>query len=235
MTTHSASARPYSVFFEVPQFYSGLFALKDSETFVDKGTTPGQLDAYTANDSRIKAILACLSASMFLWMFPMAVGTVEVLVAAASRDFTRLAWAVGLIAAWVITVIVSKKYIARRQKFYDETTALLAQHIAPAPRDERRDDLRRIQKALSALQDEHGAAYDDRAREAVVAVLDQNRHRPNEKHLIIAESTAVDPDSVAIRTQALEAKATWVGDVARAEHLVLVLETAAGQKDLATV
>jgi hypothetical protein len=80
------------------------------------------------------------------------------------------------------------------------------------------------------LQGEHGDVFDDRAREAAVAVLDQNLHRPNEKHLIIADSAADDADSVAIRSRTLEAKSKWTRDVANAEHLILVLEDAAAQK-----
>jgi hypothetical protein len=230
MTTSSAPARPYSVFVEVPQFYSGLFALKDSETYIDKGLKPGQLDAFSAGDSRIKTILACLNTSMFLWMFPLAYGAISTLSAAVSRDFSRLAWTLGLMAVWIITVVVSSKYISRRQKSYYETTALLAEHLVPAPCDDRRDDLYRIQRALRTLQDKHGADFDDQAREAVAAVLDQNRHRPNEKHLIIADSAAEDSDSVAIRTRTLAAKAAWTGDVAKAEHFVLALEDAAAGK-----
>jgi hypothetical protein len=235
MTTSNAPARLYSVFVDVPQFYNGLFALKDSETYVDKAVEPGQLDAYTANDSRIKTILACLSASMFLWIFPMAFGVISVLSAVMSREFTRMAWVLGLIAAWVITVVVSQRFITRRQKSYDETTFLLAERLVPAPRDDRERDLHRIQQALTALQAGHGSAYDNQAREAVAALLDQNLHRPNEKHLIIADSTADDADSVAIRTRALAAKAAWSGDVAKAEHLVLALEDAAAGKVPAAV
>jgi uncharacterized membrane protein (DUF485 family) len=230
MTTSSAPARPYSVFVDVPQFYTGLFALKDSKTYVDRGVKPGQLDAFTANENRIKTILACVTSTMFLWMFPMAFGMISVLSAVMSRDFTRLAWVAGLILAWVITVVVSNRYISRRQKSFDETSALLAQHLVPAPRDGRSADLGRIQRALNTLQGEHGDVFDDRAREAAVAVLDQNLHRPNEKHLIIADSAADDADSVAIRSRTLEAKSKWTRDVANAEHLILVLEDAAAQK-----
>jgi uncharacterized membrane protein (DUF485 family) len=235
MTTSSASARPYSVFVEVPRFYDGLFAMKDSETYVDRDVKPGQLDAFSAHDSRFKTILACVSASMFLWMFPIMYGMISVLSAAMSHDLPQLAWVLGLILAWVITVVVSKKYINRRQKSYDETTDALAGHLVPAPRDNRRADLWRIQDALATLQNEHGAEYDAQARDAVAAVLDQDAHRPNEKHLIIADSAAVDSDSVAIRTRTLAAKALWSGDVAKAEHFVLALEDAAAGKIPATV
>jgi uncharacterized membrane protein (DUF485 family) len=235
MTTSSASARPYSVFVGVPQFYTGFFALKDDKTYIDKGAAPGLLDAYSAGNNRFKTILACLSISMFFWAFPTAAGAISLLSALVKRDYVQLAWVVGLILAWVATVIVSSRYVTRRQKHYDATTALLAEHLVPAPRDDRRDDLYRIQKALNTLQAEHGPDYDDQAREAVAAVLEQNRHRPNEKHLLIADSAAEDPDSVTIRTRTLADKAAWTGDVAKAEHLVLVLEDAAAGKVPAAV
>ncbi|MBG0738938.1 hypothetical protein IV500_05810 [Paeniglutamicibacter antarcticus] len=235
MTISSAIARPYSVFVEVPQFHGGLFALQDSETYIDRDVTPGQLDAFSTNDNRIKTILACLATSIFLGLFPMAFGMISVLDALVEHNLIQLSWVLGLILAWVLTIVVSHKYISRRQKSYDETTAALAQRLVPVPRDDRRGDLRRIQTALTTIQSGHGTAYDDRAREAVAAVLDQNLHRPHKKHLIIADSAARDSDSVAIRTRALAAKASWSGDVAKAEHLVLELEDAAAGKAPAKV
>ena len=234
MTISSGAARPYSVFIEVPRFYNGLFAFKGSETFVDKGANPSQLDGYSANESRIKTILACLADSMFLWIFPAAFAMISVISSVMSYDLARLAWELGLLAAWIITVIVAHRYINRQQKSYDETTKRLAGDLAPVPKGRERD-LHRIQNALQTLQQDHGPAYDEQAQEAVSAVLVQDRHRPCEKHLIIADSTAVDPDSVAIRARALASKAAWGADVARAEHLILVLEATAEQKVPATV
>lgn len=230
MTTSSASARPYSVFVDVPVIYSGLVTFKDEATFVDTALAPGQIDSYELLGSRAKIIAACILTSMLAWLFPTMFFLIETMRSLMHRDYVWLAWEAGIVAAVVVAIIVASRYIGRESKAVDAAIADMKGRIADVPKGDRREDLIRIQKALDVLQSEHGTAYDDRAREAVNAVLDQHRHQPDEKHLIIAESTADDADSVAIRARALAAKAAWGQDVARAEHLVLELEDAAAGK-----
>lgn len=231
MTTQCASARPYSVFFDLPTFFRGLVTIKDSATFINKGLEPGQIDSYKLDGNRGKTIAACILTSMLVWAFLAIFALAEFLDSLMLRDYVKLAWVGGGVLAALIAITVSSRFITRRKKAFDAAIADMDGKIAPVPKGGgRRRDLWRIQEALDSLQPEHGTAYDDRAREAVAAVLNQNRHRPDEKHLIIADSTADDSDSVAIRARALAAKAAWGHDVAKAEHLILALEDAAGSK-----
>jgi hypothetical protein len=230
MTTSSASARPYSVFVQVPRFYGGLITFKDEDSFVDRGLEPGQIDLYEDGGSRAKTVAACILNSLLYWALPAFIVLGYLMSGLVKHDVAQIIWSTGAGVAGICAYIASDWYINKRQKSFDETSALLAQHLVPAPRDGRSADLGRIQRALNTLQGEHGDVFDDRAREAAVAVLDQNLHRPNEKHLIIADSAADDADSVAIRSRTLEAKSKWTRDVANAEHLILVLEDAAAQK-----
>lgn len=227
--------RPYSVFVDVPGIFSGLIAVKTRTRFVDRALAPGQIQSYGLFESRVKTAAACFFASSIIWVLPIALLAIEGVTALARRDYSDLAWVLGIFLAWAAVAISSSRYLSRETKTAEAAVVNMKGLIAPVPEDGTEQDLARIQTALNVLQPEHGTAFDDRARAAVAAVLDQNLHRPNEKHLIIAESTAVDADSTSIRKRTLEAKALWSRDVARAEHLVLELEDAAAGSVPATV
>ncbi len=227
MTTDSAPARPYSVFIHVPVIFSGLLTIGVEETFVDRALKPGQVDSYGLFRGRIKTIAACFFDSKLIWMFPAFLAVVETLKVLSHHSDAGLPWTAGIILGLAVAFIVSDRFVRRQKEAVDAAIADMEGLIASIPKDDRKRDLLRIQQALNVLQREHGTAFDGRAREAVAAVLDQNLRRPSDKHLIIADSTAVDADSASIRVRTLEEKAAWSRDVAWAEHLVLDLEDAA--------
>lgn len=230
MTTKSASVCPYSVFVDVPQRCFGLISIKDDNQFVNRSVPANQFDAYNDGESRIKSSLASIFTSMLAWVIPFTVTLVFTLDAIAERNITRFIWVLAVDAGLILATVVSSRYLRRRQKHYDRITEGLDGQIVTTPCDHHAHDLHRIQAALDKLQAAHGTAYDEQAREAVAAVLDQNVHQPSQKHLLISESKAEDSSSKAIRIRTFEAKNQWSQDVAKAEHLVLGLEEAAGKK-----
>lgn len=230
MTTQSTPVHLYGVFVRVPRFFTGVVTFKDTETFIDKTLKPGQVDSYGLDERGPTSVAVCVFGSPFFWIFPLAFFTTFLLESLAKRDFVMLAWVVGSALVTAIACFASSRHIRRRQMAFGAAIKDCGDRIAPVPSDNRLVDLRRIERALVTLQQKHGSMYDDRAREAVAAVLEQDNHRPDEKHLIIARSTASDADSEAIRERTLEKESAWGRDVARAEHLILSLEEAVGDK-----
>jgi hypothetical protein len=230
MTTESTVLTPYRVFVHVPAFVTGLLFDGGTRPYVNVALGPEQLEASEFRGDRVKLLLSHAFTSILVWFLVLFIGAVVFLPAIATQDQTGtiagVAWAVfwlsGGISGWV--------YIDSRAKatarLVDELTAQGL--LFPLPGDSRDYDLLRISKALMRLHGSHGSAYDARAREAVAAVIHQDRHRPEEKQLSIARSNASDAVSAAIRQRALEAEAAWGRDVANAEQLILELEEAAG-------
>lgn len=230
MTTKSASVRPYSVFFNVPHILKSVFNFKIDRQYVNRSAPTEQLEAYKDGESRLKEVPAYILTSAPAWVFPIMATVIYAMDAIAERDSGRFIWVLAVDAVLILATVVSSRYLSRRQKHYDRITEGLGGQIVAAPCDHHAHDLHRIQAALDKLQAAHGTAYDEQAREAVAAVLDQNVHQPSKKHLLIADSKAEDSSSKAIRIRTFEAKSQWSQDVAKAEHLVLGLEEAAGEK-----
>lgn len=230
MTTQSTAAQRYRVFVEVPHYFTYLFSGRGNVTFVNKGLRPGQLEGYNMYGSKAAFVLAAVFSSTLTWLFSATFIAAALVPAIANGDAVGIA--VGGTAA--VLLVTFGTWATMRM---DRLGAVAANAIvelkeqdvlASVPENERFEDLRRISRAIQYLQREHGSNYDDQAREAVIAVLDQNRSQPDEKHLTIARSDASDATSAAIRKRALEAEAAWGRDVATAEKLILELEEAAG-------
>lgn len=233
MTTDSAAVRPYSVFVRVPD--AGFDNNVRMYTHVDRGLSPSELDSVSSSSDIKKLALASLAVTPL---------TPIVVVALAAWGFTQWGMdsaAVG--AAWwtatfaVISTIVwawfSKKSIMSR---VGRLTEELLEEGRLADPHERRSDLRRIQAALTVLQASSGTDFDGLAREAVIAVLDQELKAPSQKTLAIAESKANDPHSTAIRARVLAQKSQRDADAAKAESLIFDLESfAAAKKNQAPV
>lgn len=228
MTTQIPASAPYRVFVELPHYAFGLISGRDPKAYVATGLRPGQLDSYDLYGSTAKFIVASALSSV-LGMFFVMFGALG-LIAPIRPGADALPILVGIGTLWLGATVWAFQYMwrcgNRTEAAIDELKKAGA--IAAVPEDDRFEDLRRISRAIQNLQGEHGSSYDEQARKAVVAVIEQNRHQPNEKHLAIARSTASDPLSVEIRTRAMEAETAWGRDVSTAEKLILALEETAG-------
>lgn len=227
MTTDSATARPYSVFVRVPD--AGFDNNVRMYTHVDRGLSPSENDSVSSSSDIKKLALASLSDTLL---------TPVVVVALAAWGFTQWGmdsaaggaawWAVTLaVVAAILWAWVTKKSIMRR---VGRLTEELIEAGRLANPHARRSDLRRIDAALKVLQASSGTEFDDLARQAVIAVLDQDLRAPSQKTVAIAESKAVDPDSTVIRARVLAQKAQHNADIAKAESLVFDLEQFAEKK-----
>lgn len=227
MTKDSASARPYRVFVRVIDArFEGNLRL---QTHVDRGLSPAEIDSLGSPADLKKLALTSLTGTPV---------TPIVLVALAAWGLTELmqgsaasgvAWAaVNVAVAAVLAVSYwTRKTITRRM---DRLTESLIEAGRLANPHARRSDLRRIQAALTVLQTSSGTAFDVLARNAVIAVLEQDLNSPSVKTVAIAESKASDPDSTAIRARVLAQKAQRDADVAKAESLIFELEQFAAEK-----
>lgn len=218
----------------MPYYAFGFISGRDSHSYVATGLQSGQLDAYDLYGSKLKFILASALSSALTIFFAM-FGLLGCLSAIRS-DPAALPILWGSSALWLGGTVWAVRYL---RGFSDRTKAAIAElkqrdAIASVPEDERFGDLRRISRAIRYLQAEHGSSYDDQARKAVVAIIEQNRHQPDEKHVAIAHSDALDEQSKTIRIRAMEAMKEWRRDVANAEQLILGLEEAAGIRAAAT-
>lgn len=227
MTTDSAAVRPYSVFVRVPD--AGFDNSVRIYTHVDRGLTPSELDSVSSpSDIRKLELTSLLDTSL----------TPVVVIALAAWGFTQWGMdsAAGATAWWVVTVAVVAAIVwayctkGRIMHRVGRLTGELIEAGRLANPHARRSDLRRIEAALTVLQASSGTAYDDLARQAVIAVLDQDLRAPTAKTVAIAESKAVDPASVVIRARVLAQKAQHNADIAKAESLVFDLEQYAAQK-----
>lgn len=233
MTTDNAAVRPYSVFVRVPDAsFDNRIRLY---THVDRGLSPAEINSVSSTSDVKKLTLASLLLDSPL--------TPIVVVALAAWGLTQWGMESSLVGAvwWAATLTVvastvwafiSNRSIARRvERLTDE----LIEKGRLANPHERRSDLRRIQTALTALQASSGTDFDDLARQAVIAVLDQELNAPGPKALAIAESKASDPDTTVIRARALAQKAQRDADVAKAESLIFDLEQSAARKNQESV
>lgn len=232
MTIESASVRPYSVTFDALYLHHTLILGTDTVRAVDNGLTPDEKNELTRPDKRRTIAWINKLTSVYLFVFGFAlmdVGAVYFFAHAGHRTLAAAGFILGLaVTAGFFWAHIRGGQIRREVRASSDRLTASGRlaywsDVEPAVRS----DLTRVARALKDLQERSGTAHDAKARKAVAAVFSQDLHRPNEKHLIIADSTADDSDSVAIRTRTLAAKAAWSGDVAKAEHLVLALEDAA--------
>lgn len=224
-----STVRPYRVFVDV------LDADFDNNvrlhTHVDRGLGPSEIDSLSSPSDHKKLALTSL------------IGTpvsMIVLVALASWGVTqwqlqgsaasRVAWSAVTVAVAAVLAVSywTRTSITRRLELLKNGLIEAGRLANPHAR---RSDLRRIQAALTVLQASSGTAFDELARKAVIAVLDQDLKTPSPKTVAIAESKANDPDSNVIRARVLAQKAEWAADVAKAESLVFELEQFAAEKN----
>jgi hypothetical protein len=232
MTTSSATVRPYRVFVDALYLPDSPIVGSTTTKVIDGGLAHSELDEIRRPEVRSRLIWIDLSGSIWpfiLDVFLLAIGWFTFAAQPITGAATFLAGA-GVIVAHIYAIRFG---IRLRSETNDARGQLLAYgRIAyySTQGGATLDQLSRIDKAIRALQARDGSAHDDKAREAVAAVLRQDKHEPTKRQLGIADSTANDADSIAIRTRALAAKAAWSGDVARAEHLVIALEDSAAGK-----
>ena len=228
MTTDSATVRPYRV--NVRVIHGGDF---DSSirlhNYVDRGLSPSEIDNLSSPADIKKLALISLVGSPLTPVILLALGAwgVAQWVQGSAVGTTLWAAAAATVAAVITVSYRTKKTIVRRLELLKDELIEAGRLANP---HERRSDLRRIQTALTVLQASSGTDFDGLAREAVIAVLDQELNAPNKKTLAIADSKANDPHSIAIRARVLAQKSQRDADAAKAESLIFDLEQFAAAK-----
>lgn len=226
MTTPSASARPYSV--NVRVIHGGdLDSSIRLHNYVDRGLSPSEIESLSPPSDIKKLALTSLVSS------PLTPMVLLVLAAWGIAQWVSgsggAAWAAVVVPVTAVLAVSyrTKKTIVRRLELVRDALIDAGRLANP---HERRSDLRRIQAALTVLQASSGTDFDGLAREAVIAVLDQELNAPSQKTLAIAESKASDPHSNEIRARVIAQKAQRDADMAKAESLIFGLEQFAARK-----
>lgn len=226
MTTSSASARPYSVF--VGALDTDFDDHVRRHTYVDRGLSPLEVDSLDSPSDLKKLALTSLVGTPVtpLILLALAVWGVAQWVQGSAAGTALWAAVAAAVAAVIVVSYRTRNTITGRLK---SLTGELLEAGRLANPSEGQFDLRRIQDALTTLQASKGTDFDELARKAVIAVLDQNLKAPSPKTLAIAESKASDPDSTVIRARVQAQKAQRDADVAKAESLIFDLEQFAAE------